>query len=288
VTQPVAAAPLVRPRWLPRLPAIGILAWISLAVVAALLLMAILAPLMAPHDPEAIDLSATLAGSSAAHPLGTDQAGRDISSRLIWGTRTSLIGPMAVVAVSTVLGLAVGMLAGWLGGWFDGVTSRLLDLMFAFPGILLAILAASMFGVGLKAPIIALSIAYLPWIARSVRGATLLEKERPYMAALRVQGSGSLAICARHLIPNIAPVLIAQAAINFGYVLVDLAAISFLGLGVQPPQADWGLMISDGQNTIATGAAQQALAASAMFMIAVISINVLADHLSDRVSGDGR
>ena len=289
MTEPLATALApVRPRRLPRLPAVGALVWASLAVVGGLVVMALLAPVLAPHDPQAIDLSAPLGGVSAAHPLGTDEAGRDLLSRLIWGARTSLIGPLAVVVVSTVLGLAVGVLAGWRGGLVDGVTSRLLDLLFAFPGVLLAILAAAMFGVGLRAPIIALSIAYLPWIARSVRGATLLEKERPYIAALRVQGSSSLAMCTRHLIPNIAPVVIAQAAINFGYVLVDLAAISFLGLGVQAPQADWGLMISEGQNTIANGAPEQALAASAMFVVAVISFNVLADRLSDRVSGEAQ
>ena len=106
------------------------------------------------------------------------------------------------------------------------------------------------------------------------------------MAALRVQGTSSFTMCRRHLIPNIAPILIAQSAINFGYVLVDLAAISFLGLGVQAPQADWGLMVSEGQNTIATGAPEQALAASFMFVVAVVSFNILADWLSDRVTGE--
>ena len=281
----VALAP-IRPRWMPRVPALPWLVWVSVAVVAGLVLAALLAPVLSPHDPQAIDLSAPLAGPSATHPLGTDEAGRDLLSRLIWGARSSLIGPLAVVLVSTVAGLAVGVLAGWRGGAVDTVLSAVLDLMFAFPGVLLAILAASMFGVGLRAPIVALSLAYLPWIARSVRGATLVEKERPYMAALRVQGTSSVAMCTRHLVPNIAPVLIAQSAINFGYVLVDLAAISFLGLGVQAPQADWGLMISEGQNTIATGAPEQALAASAMFVIAVISFNILADWLSDRVTGE--
>ena len=264
------------------------LTWVSLGLIGLLVLVALLAPWIAPYDPQAIDLSLPLSGSSSDHLLGTDQAGRDILSRLIWGTRSSLIGPFVVVAVSTVLGLLVGVVAAWRGGPADAVLARTLDLLFAFPGLLLAILAASMFGAGLLSPIVALTIAYTPWIARTARAAALREKERPYIAAWQVQGMGPIAICLRHLVPNIAPVVIAQAAINLGYVLIDLAAISYLGLGVQPPDADWGLMISEGQTTIIGGAPEQALWTSGMFFVAVISFNVLADGMADRITGRRR
>lgn len=274
--------------WLRRARRGGVLTAASAAVVAVLVATAVLAPVLAPHDPSAIDLSNSFAPAGGAHLMGTDQTGRDIFSRLIWGSRSSLVGPLAVVVVSTVLGLGVGVVAGWRGGMADAAISRLLDLLFSFPGLLLAIIAATLFGTGLIAPIVALSIAYLPWIARSARAAILLERERPYIAACRVQGMSAVRTALLHAVPNVAPVVIAQAAINFGYVLIDLAAVSYLGLGVQPPAADWGLMISEGQATIVSGAPEEALWASAACVVAVVAFNVLADAVADRVAGRRR
>ena len=282
------AGPLRRRAWRRSARRAGALTWAAAAVAAVLVVAAVLAPVIAPYSPTAIDLGNSFAPSSGAHLMGTDQTGRDIFSRLLWGTRTSLLGPVAVVAISTVCGLVVGVLAGWAGGLADAVISRVLDLLFSFPGLLLAIIAATLFGAGLTAPIVALSIAYLPWIARSARAAVLLERERPYIAACRVQGMSGIRVALVHAVPNVAPVVIAQAAINFGYALIDLAGISYLGLGVQPPAADWGLMISEGQTVIVSGAPQEALWASAACVLAVVAFNVLADAVADRVAGRRR
>jgi peptide/nickel transport system permease protein len=258
--------------------------WGAVVVLTILVLVAVLAPVLAPADPLQIDLSNVLDGASPAHPLGTDQSGRDILSRLMYGARTSLLGALGVVAFSTLLGVLLGVTAAWRGGWSDAIISRTNDLIFAFPGLLLAILAVSMFGTGLAAPVIALAIAYTPYVARLTRSAALLERDRAYVAACRVQGFGSLRICVVHLVPNIAPVILAQATIDFGYALIDLAALSYLGLGVQPPAADWGVMISEGQASVLRGAPQQALFAGAAIVATVVSFNVIGEGFAARIA----
>lgn len=213
-----------------------------LAFVALVVLASLFAPWLAPSDPNAVDLSRALAGTTVDHPLGADAAGRDTLSRLLVGARASLLGPLGVVAFSTVLGVAVGMAAAWRGGWLDSVLSRSTELVFAFPGMLLAIIVISVYGEGLLAPVIALAVAYLPYVSRLTRSLVLAERMRPYVSAYQVQGHSPFAICLRHILPNIAPVVLAQATINFGYALMDLAGLSFLGLGVPrspPTGAAW-------------------------------------------------
>ncbi len=262
----------------------GALFWASVCLLVLFVAMAVLAPLLAPHDPEVIDLSNVLSGTTGGHPLGTDQSGRDILSRLIWGSRPSLLGPLGVVVLSTFLGVVAGVLAAWRGGWLDASISRTTDLLFCFPGLLLAILAVALFGGGLTAPVLALAVAYTPYIARFTRGAALVERERPYIAACRVQGFGTLAVCLRHLVPNVAPLVLAQATVNFGYALIDLAALSYLGLGVQPPAADWGVMVSEGQTAILRGAPHQSLWAGGAIVAAVVAFNVIGEGLADRIA----
>jgi peptide/nickel transport system permease protein len=160
--------------------------------------------------------------------------------------------------------------------------SRILDVTFAFPGVLLAILAVALFGAGLPAAIIALTIAHMPYIARVVRGAALRERGLPYVEALRVQGFSAFRICARHLLPNLASLIVAQATVSFGYVVVDLAAVSFLGLGVQPPAADWGVMVAGGEPSILQGYPEQSLYAGIMIVITVCAFTILGERLADR------
>ncbi|MFD0078984.1 ABC transporter permease, partial [Streptomyces sp. NPDC127166] len=194
----------------------------SLGFVVLVVAGALLAPWLVPYDPNAVDLGNALAGPSPEHLLGADAAGRDTLSRLLLGARTSLLGPLGVVVFSTLAGIAVGMAAGWRGGWLDSALSRSTELVFAFPGMLLAILVISIYGEGLLAPVIALSLAYLPYVSRLTRSLVLAERRRPYVNAYRVQGHSALQICLRHILPNIAPVVLAQSTINFGYALMDL------------------------------------------------------------------
>ncbi|MER6100547.1 ABC transporter permease [Streptomyces sp. NPDC001728] len=267
-----------------RLLSQGPLFTLSVVVLAALVLVAVFAPVLAPYDPEALDLSASLTGTSGTHLLGTDQSGRDILSRLLHGARTGLLGPLLVVVVSTLLGTLLGVVAAWRGGWADSVLSRSMDMIFAIPGLLLAILLVSVVGSGMTAPVIAMAVAYTPYVGRLVRGIARQEKARPYIEAYRVQGWSGWTVCVRHLLPNIAPTVFAQSAMNFGYALMDLAALSFLGFGVQPPTADWGAMINEGQSAVQQGAMLPALAPSVCIVLAVVAFGIVGEGLADRIA----
>ncbi|MFI6322913.1 ABC transporter permease [Nonomuraea sp. NPDC050556] len=256
----------------------------ALVVIALLVLAAVLAPLIAPADPDAMDLSASLAGPSADHLLGADASGRDLFSRVIYGARTGLLGPLGVVVLSTVLGVVAGLVAAWHGGWVDAALSRSMELIFAFPGLLLAMLVVAMYGPGQVGPMITLAVAYTPFVGRLVRGVARAEMGRPYIAAYRALGFGGLAVCVRHLLPNIAPVILAQSTINFGYALLDLAGLAFLGLGVQPPAADWGAMINEGQTAVLQGALGPILVPGLAIVVSVIAFNIVGESLADRVS----
>jgi peptide/nickel transport system permease protein len=255
-----------------------------LAFVALIVLAALLAPWIAPGDPNAVDLGNVLAGPSADHLLGVDASGRDTLSRLLLGARTSLLGPLGVVVFSTVAGVAVGVAAGWRGGWLDSVLSRSTEVVFAFPGMLLAILIVAVYGEGLLAPVIALAVAYLPYVSRLTRSLVLAERERPYVAAYQVQGHSALQICLRHLIPNIAPVVLAQSTINFGYALIDLAGLSYLGLGVPALTPDWGRMVFDGQTAVQRGYPLSAILPCAAIVLTVVAFNVVGERWADQVA----
>jgi peptide/nickel transport system permease protein len=262
----------------------GWLVTASALVLVGFVLAAALAPLIAPYDPEATDLGNALAGLSGEHWLGTDQVGRDTFSRLVFGARTSLVGPLLVVVSATLLGTGLGLVAGWRGGWGDGVLSRVFDIVFAFPALLLAILAVSLFGKGLVAPVLAMSIASTPFVARQVRGLVLTARTRPYVSAYAVQGFSSVDVAVRRVLPNIAPLVLAQATVMFGYALLDLAALSFLGLGVQPPTPDWGAMINDSRGAVLLGEPLSAVVPSVAVILTVIAFNLLGEELGDRIS----
>jgi peptide/nickel transport system permease protein len=252
-------------------------------VIGILVVVAIFAPLIAPHDPNAIDPLNSLRGSRPGYLLGQDGAGRDIFSRIIVGTRLSLVGPLIVVAMSTAAGTAMGLLAGYAGGFVDSVLARAWDVMFAFPPLLLAISIVAAFGAGFWTAVLAIALTYVALIARVVRGVVLVEREKAYVDASRLQGFTSARTAVRHVLPNVAPTIIAQATLNFGYSLLDLAGLSFLGLGVQPPQADWGTMLADGRQYILISP-NQVLSASVAIAIAVVGFNVLGDSLVKRLS----
>ncbi|MFJ2768810.1 ABC transporter permease [Streptomyces sp. NPDC087300] len=257
---------------------------ICLAFVVLVTTAALLAPWLVPYDPNVVDLGSALAGTSADHPLGVDAAGRDTLSRLLLGARTSLLGPLGVVVFATLAGVAVGTVAAWRGGWLDSLLSRGTELVFAFPGMLLAILIIAVYGEGLLAPVIALAIAYLPYVSRLTRSLVLAERARPYVSAHLVQGHSAVQICLRHVLPNIAPVVLAQATINFGYALMDLAGLSFLGLGVPPLTPDWGRMVFDGQTAVQHGYPLSAVLPCVLIVLTVVAFNVVGERWADRVA----
>jgi len=250
--------------------------------ILGLVAVAVLAPWIAPYSPSAGSILSGNEGISSAHWLGTDSFGRDLLSRLIFGARLSLLGPALIIAISTLVGATLAIAAAWIGGWPDQVVSRVADILFAFPGLIFAMIAVSMFGAGLIAPVIALSISYTPYLMRVVRAAAIQQRALPYVSACYVEGLPAWKICLRHLLPNVAPILLVQATLSFGYALVDLAAISYLGLGVQPPAAEWGLMVSEGQSSILAGHPQESLAAGVMIILTVVAFNLLGDRLASR------
>ncbi len=262
----------------------GPLYWASVGVLVAFLVVAVFAPWLAPYDPEAVDLGNTLAAPSPQHWLGTDDVGRDTLSRLIYGSRTSLVGPLFVVVFSTIAGIAVGLVAGWRGGRVDAVLTRVLDVLFAFPALLVAILVVAMFGKGLAAPIIAMSVAYMPYVARLTRSLVIAHRSRPYVASYRVQGFSGSYIALRRVLPNTSSTVVAQSTLNFGYALLDLAALSFIGLGVQPPTADWGLMVNQGRSAVLSGEPLSAVAPAVAIIVVVVAFNVVGEELGDRMA----
>lgn len=275
-TATTAPAP---PRRGPRSPYLGTTGWLALAVVVLAVLLAALAPLLAPADPNHGDLLAPFAPPSAEHWLGTDATGRDIASRLMYGARTSLLGPAAIVLLSLVVGIPLALAAAWHGGVVAFVITRALDIVFAVPGLLLAILAVSLFGPGLWPAVIALAVAYLPYVARLTMTAAEQERRLPYVDALSVQGQSVIKIAGVHLLRNLAPVIAGQATVTFAYALIDLASLSFLGLAVQAPTADWGVLMSD-RDAILQGHPGQVIAAGALVVATVLSLFVLGARLS--------
>ncbi|GAA1056251.1 ABC transporter permease [Agromyces luteolus] len=257
-------------------------------VMLGIAVMAVFGPALAPYDPDALYVGPISGPPTLAHPFGTDDLGRDILSRVLVGAGPSVLGPIVVVTISSVLGAAIAIGAAWFGGAVDAVSSRLIEVLFAIPGLVLAVLAVAMFGKGLLAPAVALSIAYLPLVARLIRALARQELAKPYVAALRVQGVGGGAICFRHLVPALLPALFAQATVGFGYAMLDLAAISFLGLGAQPPASDWGVMIASGQPALLTGAPEQAVIPAAFVVITVLAVNILGARVTAWAEGGDR
>jgi peptide/nickel transport system permease protein len=277
-----------RSRSLSGLRGTGVAGMVSAAVIVLATLAAVFGPLIAPYNPNLPNLSLAWVAPGGGHLLGYDFQGRDVFSRLLAGAQSSMLGPLAVVVLSMTAGALLAVAAAWRRGTVDSVISSGLDILFAFPGILLAVLATAIFGAGLTAAAIALSIAYMPYVARVLRSVALRERTQPYVAALEVQGSSATAICLRHLIPNMLPLIVAQATIMFGWAMVDLAAISFLGLGVQPPQANWGVMISENQTGILQGYPLPALSAGVCIVAVVIAFNVLGERLFEQAQAAGR
>ncbi|MGY4900605.1 ABC transporter permease [Streptomyces sp. 900116325] len=253
------------------------------AVLVLVVVAAVFAPLLAPYAPDAIDLSASLAGTGGEHLLGTDSSGQDLLSRVLYGARTSLIAPILLLGVAALLGVTLGTLAAWRGGWVDTLVSRLTDVMYAFPGLLFTVLIIAVFGAGMTTSVLALGLAYTPTVAKYIRSVALAERRKPYIDAYRVQGMGGARICARHLVPNLGRSVLGYLVVLFGEALMSLATLSYLGFGAQPPSSDWGLMVQEGQAAVVQGALLPALVPGIAIALVVVSFNVVGVWAADRL-----
>jgi len=253
-------------------------------VISLFILMAVFAPLVAPYDPLAQNLTEKFAGPSLAHPFGQDELGRDILSRIIYGARISLTAGLAAVALATVVGTIVGLTAGYLGRWPDSLLMRMMDVLLAFPSILLAIVIVSILGPSLPNAMLAIGIVFIPQIARVVRSAVISVRERDYIEAERALGAGNAQIVFSGVLPNSMAPLIVQATLTLATAILDIAALSFLGLGARAPSPEWGAMLTDafrsGYGVFVEG--QHAIIFPGIAIaLCVLSVNFVGDGLRD-------
>jgi peptide/nickel transport system permease protein len=252
----------------------------GLGVIFAFLLLALLAPWLAPHDPLATSWSAIRLAPSGAHPFGTDEIGRDVLSRVIWGTRASLAAGVVSVSIALLLGLPTGLLAGYLGRWPDALISRATDAMLACPFLILAIALAAFLGPSLTNAMIAIGVSATPIFIRLTRGQVMAVKVEDYIEAARALGNPPLRIALRHILPNIVAPLIVQATLAVAAAIIAEASLSFLGLGQQPPAPSWGSMLNTAKNYIGQAPWMAIWPGLSIFLL-VLSFNLLGDGLRD-------
>jgi peptide/nickel transport system permease protein len=280
-TQPTIPATAPAGERLLRAMRLNPLATVGVVMVAVFAVLAIFAPLIAPHDPAHIDLPARLSAPSAAHWFGSDELGRDILSRIIYGARISMLVGVSVVSFSLALGLIVGCIAGYYGGRVDRIVNVVvMNAFLSFPGILLAIAFVAFLGPGIFNLILALSIGGWVGYARLVRAQVLATREREFVEAARALGAGDWRVITRHILPNMIQPVIVQAAIGMAGAVLAEATMSFLGLGVPPPAASWGTMLNDGRSHL-FDAPHLVLFPAAAVMLAVLSFNFIGDALRD-------
>jgi peptide/nickel transport system permease protein len=253
---------------------------IGFGLIVVFVLTAILAPLIAPHDPLALGLGQQLKPPSLTYPLGTDELGRDLFSRLLWGARYTLLITLGAVALAVVLGTISGVYSGFRGGWSDTLIMRVMDVLLAMPGFLLAIAIIAALGVGMVNVIIAVGIHAVPAFARVVRAATLSVKQQEYVVAARALGSHDATIMLRHVLPNVTPPLLVQTTLQLATAILTASGLSFLGLGPQPPTPEWGAMLSTGRTYI-TSNPQLATVPGLAILLVALGFNLLGDGLRD-------
>ncbi|MBH0332407.1 diguanylate cyclase [Brevibacillus brevis] len=256
------------------------LAMVGGCIVIFYIAIALLAPFIAPHDPYEIDLVNKLKPPSSEHWMGTDDKGRDVLSRLLYGTQLSMSVGFVAVFIGAFFGIILGLLSGYYGGWVDTVISRIIDVLLAFPGILLSLAIVSALGPSLFNVMIAVGIFSIPVFARIVRGSTLTVKKLEYIDAIRSLGANDFTIIFRHIFPNILSPIIVQATMRLATAILSAAGLSFLGLGAQPPLPEWGAMLSNGRDFLFTA---PHLAMFPGFAIAtlVLGFNIFGDGLRD-------
>jgi peptide/nickel transport system permease protein len=256
------------------------LALFGLALVIVLAVSAALAPWLAPYDPTRQSLIEKRAKPGAKYPLGADEFGRDILSRVIYGSRVALLVGVLSMAIALVGGLLLGTAAGYAGGWLDAVLMRAIEILLAFPYLLLALAIVAMLGPGVLNTTVAVGIWGVPAVTRIVRASVLALREAEYVGAARALGASGLALLRRHILPNVVPGLIVYATLFMANAILLEAALSFLGLGVQPPTASWGLMVSTGRDVLLV-APHVATVPGLAIMLAVLAFNLVGDGLRD-------
>jgi len=279
--RPVTTRPLAARRYaLLRRALRARLAPFGAAVTLLALAVAVLAPLLAPYDALKQDLGNTLARPGPTHWLGTDHIGRDVLSRVIWGTRISLVAGFVSVTMATVVGSLLGLVAGYWGGRVDGLVMRLMDAVLSFPPLVLALALGAVLGAGLTGVLIALGVVYTPTFARLMRGQVLAITAREYVEAARALGAPGWRIAGRHVLPNATAPIVVQASLSVAFAILAEASLSFLGLGIQPPAASWGSMINAGR-----GYLQQApwivFGPGAALFVTVVGLNFVGDAVRD-------
>ncbi|MEH7491440.1 nickel ABC transporter permease subunit NikC [Neobacillus niacini] len=250
-------------------------------ILGILFMMAIFAPWLAPNDPIAVNLVYKLQPPSWEFPLGTDHLGRCNFSRLLFGARISLGFAMLIFISSLVIGLIVGTFAGYKGGWVDQVLMRFCDGVMAFPSLILILGLVGIFGPGLPQVVLALMLVQWVYYARMFRGMVLSLKEQNFIAAAKISGSSQWKIIKNHIVPNVLPPLVVMGTLEMGWAIMDISAMSFLGLGVQPPTPEWGAMIHEGKSYIRTNPALM-IYPGLMIMIVIVTFNLLGEALSER------
>ncbi|MDT9721718.1 nickel ABC transporter permease subunit NikC [Paenibacillus sp. ClWae2A] len=243
--------------------------------------IAILAPWIAPHDPVKVNLLQKLASPSLEHWLGTDHLGRDNLTRLMYGARVSLGFATLIFLSSLLIGVIVGSISGYLGGWVDSLLMRLCEGIMAFPNLVLVLGIVGIFGPGLMQVLLALMMVQWVYYARICRNMVVSLKERNFIAAARISGSSSWTIIRRHIIPNVQRPIVVMGTLEMGWAIMDISALSFLGLGIQPPNAEWGAMIHEGTGYIRSHP-ELMIYPGVLILLVVMTFNILGESLSER------
>jgi len=247
-------------------------------IVAGLVLLAALADAVAPYDPTEMKVADALKGPSAAHPFGTDRFGRDVLSRTIHGSRIALGVAVSSIAIAFVAGTSLGLVGGYVGGWPDLAIGRLMDILFSFPTLILAIAIAAMLGPGLDNAVLAIAVVYAPLFSRVARGPVIAERAKEHVLAALGLGAGAPRVVIRHILPNVLAPLIVQASVSLAFAILTEASLSYLGLGTQPPDPSWGTMLNEGRTYLETAPWMSVFPGIAI-MLAVLGFNLLGDGL---------
>ncbi len=257
---------------------------VSLIFLFLVILAAVFAPLLTPYPEQGAgvpNISEKLKAPNRQHPLGTDNLGRDLWARILFGARTSLMIGFTVTVLGAFIGTILGAMAGYFGGWIDEIIMRITDVFLAFPPLLLAIIMAAVLGPSITNTIIAITVVWWPWYTRIIRGQAVSVRERNYIKAAIVIGVNDRTIIKRHLLPNIMTPVLVQATLDLGSAILVAASLSFIGLGTQPPAADWGVLVSDGRELLLSGRWWLSVYPGLAIFLTVTALNLMGDGMRD-------